>query len=173
MKLSRWSTVLLVLAALTALQSVVAPLSLLLGNDRIVLTRGEDVWRIMMSQLPAADAWILGAVVMIPQILWLYCVFQVGRLAHSYRRGVLFGPRVTGAFLRFGMALIIMGVLGSAQYPVINYLFFWRGVTPWLADMHLLRIIDIDLIMAGAFFFVLGKIMQQGADLQDSDRLTV
>lgn len=172
-KLSRWSTILLVLAVLTLLHNLAAPLPLILGEIPLVLVRGEETWRATMPQLPTADAWIFGAVMMAPQMVWIYCVAQVGRLAQSFRRGVLFGPRVTAAFLRFGCALLLMGVMQTVQYPAVNSLFFWRGVTPWLADMPLLTLLSPDLIMAGAFFFVLGKIMQRGAELQDFDELTV
>lgn len=171
--LSRWSGVLLVLAVLTGLQSIFSPLSWLFGGTPIILTKGDEIWRSTFQMLPRFDAWVLLGLILLPQLAWVAGVWQVGKLAHSYRRGILFDLKVTQCYMRMGAAWTMMGVLATIDYPVLNYVLYWDGVTPWVADMPLLEIVQTDLIMAGAFFFVLGKIMRRGVELQDSFSLTV
>lgn len=171
--LRRWSTVLLALAALVVLRSVAAPALLLSDGGPIVLTHGTEVWQTRLHDLPRGDAGLFLAIILLPQAAWLYGVVQIARLARFYRRGVLFAVPVSGAFLRLGGALIVMGALDTLILPAVAHLFHARGITPWLADIPLLAIVEVDLIMAGAFFFILGKIMQRGAELQETDRLTV
>lgn len=163
----------LVLAVLAGVQNVVSPLSQLLTDEPIVLTKGDEIWRTTFHWLSSFDAWVFAAIVMSPDAVWLLCIVEIGRLALRYRRGMLFDVYVTRCYMRLGVAMTVMGVLGTAMYPALNYFFFWRGVTPWLADMPFLSIVQSDLIMAGAFFFVLGKIMRRGVELQDSFSLTV
>ena len=57
--------------------------------------------------------------------------------------------------------------------PAIASFLFARGAAPWLADMPLWGLIEPDLFMASAYFYVLGKIMQRGAALEELAELTV
>lgn len=171
--LARWSTVLLALALATALLSILTPVALLLDDAPVTLMRNGKIWQTSMNALGTTDQALLWIGVMLPQLAWFYGVLQVARLARSYRRGVMFDATVTGAFERLGIALAVMGTLETLQYPTLNFLLYYRGVSPWLGDMPVLALIQPDLLMAGAFFFVLGKIMRRGAELQETDSLTV
>lgn len=171
--LARWSTVLLWLAGLTLVRALVEPVVDLADDGRIVLLNDGAVWTTTLSELPRAERAAFLAIVLLPHAVWIYAVVQMARLARFYRRGVLFDAAVSGAFLRLGGALAAMGVLQSAILPAVAHLFHARGITPWLADIPLVSVVEVDLVMAGAFFFILGKIMRRGAELQEADRLTV
>lgn len=172
-KLRRWSMVLLLLALATLARGLSAPFFLLLEGGPILLTKGQEVWQSRFESLPTFEAGIVFTVLTLPQVAWLYGVLQIVRLARCYRRGTLFGPAVSGAFLHLGAALATVGLLNSLTLPAVAAVLYHRGICPWLADMPVFAILDLDLIMAGAFFFVLGKIMRRGAELEEADRLTV
>jgi len=172
-KLARWSLILLVLAVLTMLLSLVSPLTLLFGDAPVVLSKGTEIWKTTFHSLPTAEATALLLILMAPQLAWVIAVVQVARLAQRYRRGRIFELGNTVYFIRLGVALAVMGLLQSLVLPLVNALFYYRHISPWLADIPWLEVLQPDLIMAGAFFFVLGKIMERGAELHESDQLTV
>ncbi|WP_448206292.1 hypothetical protein [Azospirillum sp. sgz302134] len=172
-QLTRWSTILLLLASLTVVQSLVEPLSLFLGGTPITLHRDGETWNTTYQALAPLDAGAIALLVLGPELAWVYVSLQVWRLAHKYRRGILFDSLLSPCFLRIGMGLAVMGVLDTLAYPAMAQLLYCRRISPWLGDTPLLALIRVDLIMAGAFFFVLGKIMMRGAELQDLDQLTV
>lgn len=171
--LTRWSKILLLLAVATALQSVAEVVALFLGDGPIVLARGGELWRTSFGELPAFETTAVAAIVLGPQLAWVFVAFQVGKLAVNYRRGNLFDASASRCFLRIGAGLAVMGALDTLAYPALNHLFYWRGISPWLANQSVLAELRLDLIMAGAFFFILGKIMTRGAELQDLERFTV
>ena len=84
-------------------------------------------------------------------------VLQVFRLARNYRAGQVFGEINARCFVRIGMALGLIGVFETIYFPFINYFLYWRGISPWLADMPWLAVIRPNMFLAGLFFFVLGK----------------
>lgn len=172
-KLARLSGTLLVLAYVTALLSIIAPLALLTDSSPIVLAKGSEIWKTTLGELPLLEGGLCVFLLLLPDMVWVYAVIQIARLAHYYRRGFIFEYRNTQCFVHIGGALIVMGIVGNLAMPLVNYLFYYRHISPWLADMPLLAVMEPDLIMAGAFFYVLGKIMRRGAELQDDERLTV
>lgn len=172
--LFRWSTVLLVLAFVTLLANILGPLSLILdGTDPLVLAKGDDLWKFTLGELKAWDRVVVFTTLVLPSLIWVLGVLQIGQLALLYRGGKVFEQANVRCFLRLGTILVVSGILESLVYPAINHYLFARGISPWLADMKLLFTLEPDLIMAGMFFFVLGKIMQRGVELQEFDRLTV
>jgi len=172
-KLIWWSTALLLLAIAAAAQSVIGPLSLLADGNPVVLKNGPEIWQFTFQSLQRMDATILTVIILLPQVAWISAAWQVARLAIHYRRGGFFSPIITTCFLRLGMALAAMGALDSLAYPAVDYIFYWRGVSPWLGDVPVLAILRLDLMMAGAFFFILGKIMTRGKELQDLEQFTI
>ncbi len=173
MTLRRWSGVLLMLAGLTIIISFIAPLVLLSGDAPLVLAKGADVWRTTLSQLPLLEASLCVVVTSLPNVAWVYCVVQILLLARLYRAGKVFTQENSRYFRRIGIGLTVMGFLSVLVLPVIGHLLYYRGISPWLPDMPLLAVFEPDLLMAGVFFYVLGKIMQRGTELQENEDLTV
>lgn len=171
--LTRWSAILFWFAVMTVLLCLCEPLALLFSDAPIALAKGTEVWSSSLNALPATDVAFILMVLLAPQCAWLVAVIQVAYLAGNYRRGIVFDRRNAGRFLRIGIALAVMGVLHMLVMPFIGYWVFHRGLCPWLPDMPFLAIAEPDLMMSGIFFFVLGKIMQRGAELQESEDLTV
>lgn len=172
-ELKRWSGILLFLGYATAVMSILGPLSLLSKDAPIILARGKEVWSTTFSQIGGVDGAVVLILALLPTAAWVYAVFYIVQLARHYQAGRVFAVGNTGCFLRIGAALAAMGVLDMAVYPLSNLWLFYRGITPWLGDMPILALFDPSLIMAGAFFYVLGKIMARGVALEDNDRLTV
>lgn len=163
----------LLLAFVTAALSILSPLSLLSSNVPLVLTKGQEVWNIPVSKLPAKEGLVFALIVMLPNLAWFWGVLQIIRLAVRYRQGMIFDVRNAVCFTRLGVALVLMGILSSLTLPAANYLLYCRGISPWLADMLWQEVLYLDPITAGVLFYVLGKIMQRGAVLQENDKLTV
>ena len=172
-KLTRWSTLLFILAVLSGMQGVVAPVVLLVNGTPINLVRGSEVWSTTLQALSNTDGTLVLTLVVAPQLAWLYAMVQVGLLALCYRRGEFFDRRATGRFVRIGVALGLASVANSAVIPILGYVLHARGVLPWLPDMPMFAAFDTSLAMGGAFFYIIGKIMQRGAELQDSESLTI
>ncbi len=156
--LVRWSNILLLLATITAIMSVVSPVIQLLDDSPLMLMKGKDIWKTTMGELPRKEAVITFFVLMLPNLAWTYSVLQMLKLALYYRRGHVFEDRNTRCFVKIGIGLTVMGVTGSLILPIINYLYFYRGISPWIGDMSWLGILQPDLIMAGwVFFFFWGN----------------
>jgi hypothetical protein len=171
--LHRWSGVLLMLAILTIVISFIAPVVLLSGDAPLILAKGADIWRTTLSQLPRFEGALCVVITSLPNIAWVYCVVQILLLARLYRSGKVFTQENTRYFRRIGVGLTLMGFLSALMLPIIGYMLYYRGISPWLPDMPLLTLFEPDLLMAGVFFYVLGKIMQRGVELQENDDLTV
>lgn len=171
--LKRWSTTLLMLALLTVGLVFATPLASLLQDSPIMLIKGTETWKTSLYALPLCDAVALVSIILCPQIAWVFGIFQILHLALNYRRGKIFDTENTSRFIKLGYSLFLMGVLEIIAFPAANYLLFLRKISPWLGDMPILSFIQPDMIMAGAFFIVLGKIMHRGLELQETDELTV
>ena len=173
--LTRWSNLLTVMAVLTALLTVVAAFYPLIFNGPVGLFKdgGAKIWTTTVQELPLFERLTVVFIEALSNFAWLYALLQIVRLARSYRAGHIFGEANARCFVRIGVALGLMGILQTLTYPVLNYFLFWRGVSPWLGDMPALFTIHPDYVMAGVFFFVLGKIMRRASELEESDRLMI
>jgi hypothetical protein len=90
--------------------------------------------------------------------------------ARRYRKGQIFEEENARRLVRLGLALAAIGVLNTLSLPIFNMLLYWRGVSPWLADMPFILVFEPDYVMAGLFFVILGKIMRRGSELEERDR---
>ena len=126
-----------------------------------------------MRDLPQLEANVCLLLFMLPNFAWMYAVVQMAKLAIAYRSGDIFQKSAPRRFMKIGIGLVVMGIFNMLVLPAITYLFYYRGISPWLADMSFLTVFEPDLLVAGCFFFVLGKIMHYGVALQEADRLTV
>jgi len=172
-KLVQWSTLLLLLAGLTVLAGIAAPVLLLLTDGPLVLMRGQDVWRTTFYKLPPVDRGLLLLVLSLPEVVWLYIVAQIIALARRYRAGAVFDRANPACFTRIGVALAVMGMVSSFALPLAAWILYVRGACPWLADLWPLASLDPDLLLAGAFLFVVGSVMQRGTALQEAEMLTI
>lgn len=171
--LSRWSNALLWLAYATIIISMITPILSIKSDAPLILIKGTELWKTTLGNLPFLDAVLCITIQILPTVAWMFCVTNIIALARLYRQGIIFESTNTRCFVRIGIGLMMMGILSAIVFPIINYLLFIRGVSPWLADMQILALCEPDLIMAGVLFFLLGKIMQRGKDLEEFDRLTV
>lgn len=172
-KLKWWCLGLFVLTLIAAGQSILAPVMMLFQGAPIILLHEGQVWNTKLVTLPAVDAIFCAVIVLAPQVLWIYALMIVAGLARGYRRGQYFGRMVLDSFHRLGVALLIMGGLSSLVLPAISIWFAWRDITPWLADIPFFAVVDFDLLVAGAFFIIIGRIMMYGSMLEENDRLTI
>lgn len=171
--LARWSSILFGFAILTAAISFYAPLTILWQDQPILLAKGTEIWKSTIYTLPKLDAAMIIAISLLPQAPWLYGLYQIMRLARNYRQGKIFSRTNSAYFIKLGYAIFVMGLISALIYPILNMLLFYRGISPWLGDMDTMTFIQPDLLMAGIFFLVIGKIMQRGTELEETDQLTV
>jgi hypothetical protein len=171
--LARWSRSLTLLIAAAALFSIAAPVYLAADGQAFIFVSGEKTWRFMFSDLPWLDRIVFLPLISSTKIVWLYGLYQIYRLARQYRRGQIFDDANARRFVLLGVALAVIGVLDMAVYPIANVFLYWRGISPWLADMPFLLVFSPDYLMAGLFFIILGKIMRRGSDLEERDRSIV
>ncbi|MCA8883871.1 MAG: DUF2975 domain-containing protein [Rhodobacteraceae bacterium] len=172
--LTGWSRLLWGLALLTLALNV-AQLSLLWFEPvlPITLTSGDEVWSTDFHDQPRHVQIALIALVTGSELPWIFAVVQIALLGRDYMRGTVFTENNTRRFQKIGLALIALGVFGSLLHPAIAALLFAFGGAPWMADMAPLFTLEIDYLMAGLLFFVIGKIMQRGLELQTSDQFTI
>lgn len=171
--LTRWSNILFYMALITALLSLYGPLSMIWVDSPIVLAKGTEIWQSTFHKIPKPDLWLMIGIITLPMAAWIYGITQIMLLAKNYRVGKIFGADNSKFFVRLGLAMMVMGLFDSLTYPAINYLLYYRHISPWLGDMDIFTFAKPDLLMAGIFFLVIGKIMQRGAELEETDQLTV
>ena len=171
-ELNLWCVVLIILAFCSGLMSVILPLEEIFLQP-ITLMHGSEVWRIPLETLPIGMRIGVGLLCWAPHIAWIYAIIQVIRLAKNYRRGILFDTCNTGCFIRIGMALAFMGIINSATFPLLSVILYYGGMTPTLADISILYAIQPEYIMAGAFFYVVGRIMRRASELHDFEKYTI
>ena len=69
--------------------------------------------------------------------------------------------------------LVLMALSRTLIQPIISYYFYWRGISPGLADLKLVLNIDLDLLMIGLIFFVIAKIMERASEINEENQLTI
>jgi hypothetical protein len=173
--LTRWSNLLTVMAVFTAVLTVMTAFYPLIFNGPLGLVKdnGAKVWTTTVQELPVFERLTVVFTSALYNFAWLYALVQIVRLARHFRAGHIFAEANARCFVRIGAALGLMGILQTLTYPLLNYFLYWRGISPWLGDMSLLDTIHPDYVMAGVFFFVLGKIMRRASELEESDRLMI
>ncbi len=173
--LTRWCNLLAVMAVFTALVTAAAVFYPLIFNGTIALSKDHaaQFWKTTMAEMPVFERLVVLGLLSLASAAWLYGLLQIFRLARNYRTGQIFGEANARYFVRIGVALGLIGILQSLTYPALNHFLYWRGISPWLGDMPLLFLIRPDYLMAGLFFFVLGKIMRRASELEETDRLMI
>lgn len=174
-RLTHWSNVLLVLAVLTMVYTIAIPIYVLIFDGVIGLAKdhGKQIWTTTFHALPVFERVVVLSLNAVANVVWVYGIWQIARLAIYYRQGKIFEQENAHCFLRLGVALGLIGIILSADYPITNLFLHWRGISPWLGDMDAMFIIHPDYIMAGIFFFIIGRIMRRAGELEESDRLIV
>ena len=164
----------LVFALATVAFNLIVPITFIVEGDQpLVFAKGQELFKFTLGELPAFERTVIFAVLFIPALIWVYGVLQIVRLALSYRTGEVFAARNSGYFIVLGIVLVVIGICDALAYPIVNIFMYERGISPWLGDIRLLQTLEPDMIMAGLFFVILGKIMRRGAELQEFDRLTI
>ena len=173
--LARWSNLLAAMAVLAAAITAAALAYPLIFDGPIVLAKehGAEVWKTQVLDIPVFERLTVLIALYLPSFAWLYVVLQIFWLARNYRAGQIFAESNARHFMQIGVALALMGVFETIYFPFINYFLYWRGISPWLADMPWLAFIRPDMFTAGLFFFVLGKIMRRASSLEENDRLMI
>jgi hypothetical protein len=171
-ELNIWSVALIILALCSGLMSIILPIEEIFLQP-IMLMHGAEIWRIPLETLPIGIRIGVGLLCSAPHIAWIYAIIQVIRLARNYRRGILFDTCNTSCFIRIGIALAFMGVINSATFPLLSVILYYGGMTPALADISILYAIQPEYIMAGAFFYVVGRIMRRASALHDFEKYTI
>jgi hypothetical protein len=173
--LTRWSNLLAGMAILAAIITSLALAYPLVFNGPLILMRehGADIWKTQIFDIPVFERVVVLFILYLPSFAWLFAIAQVFAIARNYITGAVFAEYNARCFVRIGIALAAMGVAETVYYPMINYFLFWRGISPWLADMPLLVVLRPDMFMAGLFFYVLGKIMRRASALEENDRLMI
>lgn len=174
-KIMRWSTFLFVMVIFALVINVAALIYPTIYDVPISISKnsGKDIWNTTASALPILDFTVVIALNSFASVAWLYGLLQIGRLAKHYRGGRIFEEHNAVCFIRLGIALVFVGIGNSLNYPIANLFLYWRGVTPWLGDMPPLFLVQPDYLMAGVFFFVLGKIMRRANELEETNRLII
>ena len=174
-RLIRWSNLLLALAIICALLAAAVPIYILFSDAPIVLLKegGKTTWNTTFNALPTIDRLVVFVLTFSSSVAWLYGLLQIARLAVFYRQGAIFELRNARCFMYLGGAFVVIAILETVTGPLINAFLYWRGISPWLGEMPLLFLIEFDYLMAGVFFFVIGKIMRNGNELEESDRMIV
>jgi hypothetical protein len=173
--LTRWSNVLAAMAVLAGVVTALTMIYPLIFDGPIVLAKahGAEIWKMQILDMPVFERLTVLLALYMPSFAWLYIILHIFRLARNYRTGQIFGEVNACGFVRIGVALALMGLFQTIDYPFINHFLNWRGITPWLGEMPLVALIRPDMFMAGLFFYVLGKIVRRASDLEESDRLVI
>jgi hypothetical protein len=173
--LARWSLALMAMVLIAAALNISFPIyEFFYGLTGFVKDEGKTVWTSLISALPLIDRFAITLFTELDSVVWLYVLLQIWLLARYYRSGRIFEECNAVCFMKVGQGLCIMGIVQSFEYHAVNHYLFWRGISPWLGDTPpVLFAVRVDMLMAGLFFFVLGKIMRRAIELEETNRLIV
>ena len=172
--LTWWSRALWLMALVTLLYNLAEITLIWFDLDlSLSLEREDETWEADFHTLPFGVKFGLGAILVVPELPWFYAIVQIALLGHSFMRGQIFTEINCRRFQKIGLALIIEGALESLVDPSAMWLLYLTDTTPWLAEFDPFFTWDLNPLMAGLLFFVLGKIMQRGLELDTSDRFTI
>jgi hypothetical protein len=169
----RWSNLLSILVVLAALLTIALVVNFALHSGKIGLMHDEKIHVFFVTNLSWPEFCVAVGCVFSAEITWMYGLLQLFWLARHFRRGRIFDEDNSKRLLHISYVLAAVTVIDALTPPIIAFTLYWRGVTPWLSDLPLLRLIEPAYILASIFFFILAKVMSRAVELERESRLYV
>lgn len=172
-RLAGWSNLLYALVILIMLTTIGLTAHFLLYDGKVVLSHQQQMYIFFMQDLPWFEFCVSAASICIIETTWICGLWQLLRLAGSFRRGGVFDEDNARRLVRLSGVLAIISVLDMLRRPIIAAVFYWRDVTPWMSELPLIHFINPSYVLAAIFFLILGKVMGRATELEKESRLYI
>jgi hypothetical protein len=169
----RWGNLLYALVIAIILITIALLVNFALHDGKIGLLHEDKVEVIFVKNLPWLDFCVAILCMLTVELIWIYGLLQLLWLARHFRQGRIFDEDNAQRLIRLSGALAAISVVEPMTPPILAYAFYWSGVTPWLSELPILRLIEPSHILASIFFFVLGKVMSRAVEMEKESRLYV
>lgn len=107
------------------------------------------------------------------ELIWLFLMTRILSIAYNAKKGDVFNLVNYKSLEYAGYSLCILSVISTGREYVIGHL-----ISRYMEEFSAIQInwagtLELELIMAGIFFCLLGKILHYASDLEDVERYTV
>lgn len=145
------------------------------GGELHLMIEGE-IWSRRIEALNAADQLFVTAIISSSAAMLIWGMSHVAMLCRLYQGGMIFSIDCIQCFKKFAVALLLVAILETAAVPALVGYLWSRGVIPAFPEFDLpvlMDIVQVEIFMVGILFFVIARIMEVGAEMQDEMALTV
>ncbi|WP_161629874.1 DUF2975 domain-containing protein [Desulfogranum japonicum] len=132
----------------------------------------SELWTKSISSFQVEDRLIIFSILNAKTLLWLIALYQIWRLCRLYSQTEFFTVRNAFCFANVGRALIGMAVVDTLIVPLVGAFLKYRGIIPQMPDMNAFMP-ELDLLVAGLFFWLIAKIMERAAIMREEADLTI
>ncbi len=169
-KLTLWLRLLIIIAVLMTIVEIVLAF---FSDEPIALFVQGEVWMQEISSFGLVDRIVIFSILGVAIFLWMTVLYQFWRLCSLYRQNMIFTVKNAHCFIRIGWAMIGMAITDTLEIPLLGAYLLESGYIPAMPDMDAAFMFELDFLVAGLFFWLVAKIMERAAILQEEAALTV
>ena len=171
--ISKLTLYLRIVVLTAAVMTVAEDIFAFFSHEPVALYVQGELWTKEISSFSVVDRLVIFSVLGSATLLWVIVLYQFWHLCRLYQRNMIFMVANARCFINIGWALIGMGIINTLAVPVIGAFLTFRDIIPQMPDMDTIFIVELDLLVAGLFFLLIAKIMEQAAVMQEEANLTV
>ena len=138
----------------------------------VALFINGELWTKKISSFQVQDRLAIFGILNAKTLLWLIALYQIWRLCRLYSHAEFFTTRNALCFSNVGRSLIGMAVVDTLIVPLVGAFLKYRGIIPKMPDMDVFMP-ELDLLVAGLFFWLIAKIMERAAIMREEADLTI
>ncbi|MDW6002410.1 DUF2975 domain-containing protein [Vibrio mangrovi] len=139
----------------------------------ITLYLQGELWTKEFSSFAMQDQLVLFGLLSIEKVLWLGILYQFWRLCRFYRNNQVFTVQNAYCFMKTGWLLLGICLSEVALIPLVGGYLYYRQILPQMPDLQYALIFNVDYLVPGLFFWLIAKIMEQAALMQEEADLTI
>ncbi len=175
--LRRWSRALLVLSLLGIAIFVYQLWDAIFGPRLFLAIPTEDnsIRVLAKEDFLFSQRLIVVALLAIPSLCWIYCLWQMVRLARCFGRGDILTLGMVSCLHRFGIGLLVMSIAEAAGIPMlITYLLHIKKIqTVSSLWEYVLASGAVTSLIAAVLVLMVARIFRIGIRLREDAELTI
>lgn len=162
-----------ILIIVAILMSAFETIFLFFSDKDIAFYLNETLWTKKISSFGIWDRFIVFDLLSLLTILWFAVLYQFWRLCDLYSQGKVFTTENTRCFRYIAWAIMGMALLETIEIAMIGAYLNFRGIVPHMPDLDGILMLELDLLTAGIFFWLVSKIMDHAALIREEAELTI